>query len=97
MHFQWTHLHESESPPFRSSDVHTLSERLPSNSCCYRMRLGLCWLCRFSLIHSWTVFHVAVENFQEESLCVPPRSRACVGVKTERKQSVSTTSQSFAF
>src|SRR5215831_10092749 len=28
MHFQWTHLHESESPPFGSSDVDTLPERL---------------------------------------------------------------------
>src|SRR5262249_50455707 len=52
-------------------------------SCCYRMQLGLSWLCRFSPIHSWTFFLVAVEYFQEESLYVLPRSRAWAGVKTE--------------
>src|SRR5215468_6746380 len=50
-----------------------------------------------SPIHSWTVFHVAVEYFQEESLCVLPQSRVGVGVETEREQSVSTTWRSFAF
>src|SRR5215831_6321152 len=66
-------------------------------SCCYGIRLGLSWLCRFCPSHSWTVFLVAVEYFQEESLCVLPRSRAWVGVKREGEQYIWTKWRPFAF
>ena len=45
------------------------------------MRIGLCYVCRLTPIHSWTVFLVAVEYFQEESLWVLPRCRTCTGLK----------------
>ena len=45
------------------------------------MRIGLCYVCRLTPVHSWTVFLVAVEYFQEESLWVLPRCRTCTGLK----------------
>src|SRR6058998_2327506 len=82
MHFQWIHLHESKSPPFHSSDCrYIMRMALRVYSCCYRMRIGLCYLCRLTPVHSWTVFLVAVEYFQEESLWVLPRCRTCTGLK----------------
>src|SRR5262249_24153901 len=38
--------------------------------CCYLVRLGTMLVMSISPIHSWTVFLVAVEYFQAESLCM---------------------------
>src|SRR6516225_7847738 len=96
MQFQWIHLHESESPPCDSSD-HIIRMAL---TCVKPAQVAFLFALLLSPYGTMLVMLVlsdsfldclsAVEYFQEESLCVLPRSRCKVKTEGECRDEVRT-------